>query len=95
MQASASITLRSCVKSNNFKGIKMKTRDEMIYEFMLASLASIQDKDLNQNNAQYVLKGAINLTDVYLAYIDGRVVWDAPADDDDYDALDKFNWVNK
>lgn len=73
----------------------MKTRDEMIYEFMLASLASMQDKDLNQNNAQYVLKGAINLTDVYLSYIDGRVVWDAPADDDDYDALDKFNWVNK
>lgn len=73
----------------------MKTRDEMIYEFMLASLASIQDKDLNKNNAQYVLKGAINLTDVYLKYLNGQVVWDAPADDDDYDALDKFNWVNK
>ena len=52
----------------------MKTRQEMVYEFMiaLASAFSVVENPMESSDAEYVCKAAQRLADAYIKHISGN-----------------------
>lgn len=52
----------------------MKTRQEMVYEFMiaLASAYSTVESSMDAKDAEYVCRSAERLADAYLQYVSGK-----------------------